>query len=219
MNKYQLDMVYVPPFTYTAEVSGVTFGGFLAAKYLASQPNATPDDDNPDVADSAAVGTVSAMSRHGVPPWRYITYWEARKAAANVNTLLGERGWHLMTAFEWASLAFYSKMNATMPNGNNKNANPPGDYAATTELALIDRAAIARNATYYASLTGTGQVTWNHNGLASGVADLNGNMWEWSMGLHMQTLDEVGHDGHALVLASTIPAGLRLKPGWTPCGR
>lgn len=195
-----IDWVMIPKFTH-ASIAGVTFGGFLAGRFVASQPNATPDDDNPDVGDSSSVGTIPAFSRQGVPAWRYITYWEARKAAANANAIDGP-GVHLLTAFEWASLAMLSHKYGILPHGNNGNVNPPADVTFTGETALVDRAAIARNAAYYANLVGTGPVTWNLLHHPNGPADLNGNMWEWVMGLHMQTADEAGHEGHAMVLGN-----------------
>jgi len=191
---------YIPKFTHS-DVSGVTFGGFLVSRFIASQPNATPDDDNPDVADSSSVGNIPAFSRQGVPGWRYITYWEARKAAANANDIDGP-GVHLLTAFEWASLAMLSHKYGILPHGNNGNVNPPADVTFTGETALVDRAAIARTATWYANLVGTGPATWNLLHHPHGPADLNGNMWEWVLGLHMQTADEAGHEGHAMVLGN-----------------
>lgn len=206
MGNYVNHMVYIPPFTHS-EISGVTFGGFLAGKYQASQPNATPDDDNPDVADSVDPAAVPAITQPGVPPWRVITFHQARKAAANLGV-----GWHLITSFEWASLALWSQANGTMPHGNNGNVNPPTDVTYTSEIALIDRAAIARTATNYASLTGTGPNTWAHNHQADGVFDLNGNMWEWNDGLLLMPATQndsnsvqIGSGstaGHALVLAT-----------------
>ena len=195
-----IEWCYIPRYTH-ASIAGVTFGGFMTGRYLASQANATPDDDNPDVEDSSAVGTVPAFSRAGVPAWRYITYWEARKAAANANAIDGP-GVHLLTAFEWASLAMLSHKYGILPHGNNGNVNPPADVTFTGETALVDRAAIARNATWYANLAGTGPATWNLLHHPNGPADLNGNMWEWVMGLHMQTADEAGHAGHAMVLGN-----------------
>ena len=94
--------VYIPQFT-VLEVSGVTFGGFYVGKYESSQPNATSSDDNPDVADNTDPGTCPAISQQGVAPWRYVSYVQARKAAANLGA-----GCHLITAFEWASLAYWA---------------------------------------------------------------------------------------------------------------
>ena len=201
-------MVYIPKFTHS-DVAGVTFGGFMVGKYPASQPNATADDDNPDVADDAAVGTVPATSRPGVAPWRYINFLRARSACANLGV-----GWHLISAFEWASLALWSQLMGTQPHGNNGNCNPPADVTYTDEVASLDRAAYARNATYLASLTGTGPVTWAHNHDASGVFGMNGNMWEWNDGLMLcpaslsdnSTVSHVitgaGGAGYALVLSN-----------------
>ena len=68
--------VYVPKFTID-DVDGVTFGGFLADKYICSQPNATPDEGSPDVAHSGATGSVPGISKPGVPVWDYISMPEA----------------------------------------------------------------------------------------------------------------------------------------------
>ena len=186
---YPQHMVWIPP-TYITDIS-LTVGGFWVGKYQASQPNASSYDDNPDIADSSAVGTTPAATQFGVPAWRYITLLEARKAAANVGqyiigTEADKKGWSLITAADWAALAHISKQGSTMPGGNNNNANPPGDITTTTQKALVDHAALTRNATYYACLTGTGPTAWSHDGTTAGVWDLNGNMWEWNAGLLMQ---------------------------------
>jgi len=197
-----IEWTWIPKFTHP-DISGVTFGGFYASRYIASQPNAFNGSggDNPDVADYAAPGNVPAFSVAGKPAWRYVNYWNARKAAANANAIDGP-GVHLLTAFEWASMAMLSHKYGLLPHGNNANTNPPADVTYTGEVAVLDEAVNARNATYHANLTGTGPATWNLMHHPNGPADLNGNMWEWTMGLHMQTADEAGHEGHALVLAS-----------------
>ena len=199
MGSFISDFRFIPPFTHP-DISGVTFGGFDVGKYQASQPNATPDDDNPDVADSADPGAVPAITQAGVPPWRKITFHQARKAAANLGV-----GYHLITAFEWASLALWSEANGTMPHGNNGNVNPPADATYTTETALVDRAAIARTSTNYACLTGTGPNTWAHNHQADGVLDLNGNIWEWINGLMLMPATQ--NDSNSVQIGSGSTAG------------
>ena len=203
------DMVFIPKFT-SPDIAGVTFGGFWAAKYVCSQPNATADDDNPDVGDSADPGTCPAISQPGAhASWRYINYNYARKAAANLGT-----GWHLLTAFEDASLAEWARLNGTQPHGNNANANPPADVTFTGETALLDRACYARNNGWFASLPGTGPNAWAHNQRADGVFDLNGNMWEWRDGLMLcpanlnddsntpHVITGAGGAGYPLILAN-----------------
>ncbi len=68
-------MVWIPTFTHP-DVAGVTFGGFWAGKYIASQPNAVnaAGGDKPHVADSARPGPFPALFQYGVPGRRYIDY-------------------------------------------------------------------------------------------------------------------------------------------------
>ena len=190
MGNFISEHVLIPKFT-TSDVSGVTFGGFLADKYICSQPNARADQGSPDVAHSGAAGAVPAISRPGVPVWDYITLPQAMIACCNRG-----KGWHLVTPFEWASLAFLSKKFGTQPHGGNANVNPPADVTYTTELALLDEHLNGETPTYYRALPGTGPNAWAHNHLASGVFDLQGLVWQWNMGLFMQT------DGHVDILGS-----------------
>lgn len=113
-----------------------------------------------------------AVSLPNVAPKTNITYGTAQMFCADKGT-----GWHLMTAAEWAAIALWSKKNGTLPNGNNnygKDINKPfqraieatkdGDNTATT-------------------LTGTGHVSWTHDGTVDGIYDLNGTVNEWIDGL------------------------------------
>jgi len=224
MGTYQNHEVWIPQFTHP-DISGVTFGGFYAAKYWGSQPDATADDDNPNAADSAAVGTTPAISQHGRPAWRYIDLLNARKAANNLNNGDDRVGYHLITNFEWASIALWSQMMGTMPHGNNANSNPPADTTYTDETALIDRAAIARNASWYAHLAGTGPNTWAHNHGADGVFDLNGGMWQWCDGLLLcpESLNDDSTTPHAITGAGEagyplVQANLDLTLAGSPFG-
>ena len=193
MGNFVSQHVFIPKFT-TPDVTGVNFGGFLADKYVCSQPNATAAQGSPDVAHSGAVGAVPAISKPGVPVWDYINYPQAMIACANRG-----KGWHLLTAFEWAALAFLAKKQGTMPHGGNANVDPPSDITYTTEIALLDKHLHGENGAYHRALPGSGPNTWAHNHLASGVFDLQGLVWQWVMGLH---LGKVAADGHLDVLGS-----------------
>lgn len=193
MGNFVSEHVLIPPFT-TPDVVGVTFGGFLVDKYICSQPNATAAEGSPDVAHSGAAAAVPAISKPGVPVWDYITYPQAMIACANRG-----KGWHLLTAFEWASLAFLAKKFGTQPHGGNANVDPPSDIGFATEIAALDKHLHDENAAYHRALPGTGPNTWAHNHLASGVFDLQGLVWQWVMGLH---LGRVAADGHLDVLGS-----------------
>jgi formylglycine-generating enzyme len=193
-------MVYIPKFTI-ADVSGVTFGGFGCDKYVCSQPNATPAEGSVDTIalnggtghspTYGVPGSIPGISKPGVPVWDYINFPQAMIACCNKG-----KGWHLLTAHEWAALAFMAKKYGTMPHGGNANVDPPADVTYTTEIAMLDKHLHGENGAYHRPLPGTGPNTWAHNHLASGVFDLQGLVWQWVMGLFMQT------DGHVEVLGS-----------------
>ena len=78
-------------------------------------------------------------------------------------------GWHLITNDEWAALAHQSRKNGTLPRGNTnsgKSHSHPEEIGTTYPDS------------YGKTLTGSGPVTWNHDGTAEGVADMCGNIWE-----------------------------------------
>ena len=195
--------IYVPRFA----LSAVDYGGFVIQQFPASQPNATADDDNPDVADGAAVSTTKAHSKMGVSPWREITFLEARKACANIGA-----GWHLISAFEWASIAYLSQALGTMPHGPNADTDPPSDATFTSEKGLRDRALAARGA-HDSALTGSGPVEWSHNH-RGGIYGLNGVLWQWNDGLFLlpenqndnsdtsHAITGAGEAGYCLILAN-----------------
>ena len=83
-------------------------------------------------------------------------------------------GWHMMTQAEWAMIALWCKAHGIFPKGNN---NYGKDTTETTRVAIP--------ATYDGDgrvnhvLTGTGPLTWSHDGTMKGIFDLNGNVSEW----------------------------------------
>lgn len=187
--------VIIKPFTHP--VWSLAFEGFISDQFLCSQPNARADEGSPDVAHSAAPGAVPGISRPGKPVWDYINLPQAMIAAANKG-----KGWHLMTSVEWAILAEYSRLNGTMPHGGNANTDPPSDITFTGEEATLDEHLHGETATYHRALPGTGPNTWAHNHKSSGVFDLQGTVWQWTMGLAGVGTDWTTN-GYPRVLAST----------------
>ena len=85
-------------------------------------------------------------------------------------------GWHLSTAAEWAAIALWCKKNGFLPYGNNAYGK---DSRETEYKAIPSSTEISRVA------TGTGPLTWSHDGTASGIWDMNGNVWEWLGGMRV----------------------------------
>jgi len=98
--------------------------------------------------------------------------------AINYCAAKGE-GWHLMTRAEWAAIALWCKKNGKLPYGNNNYGKDTREnsYKAIPSMARDGEGRIQRVA------TGSGPVTWSHDGTLEGIWDLNGNVWEWMGGL------------------------------------
>ena len=116
-----------------------------------------------------------AYSLPGEDPRTGINFDTARQACEAKGP-----GWHLMTNAEWAAIALWCRKNNLMPKGNN---NYGKDHTESTYVAIptyYDSGKIARVA------TGTGPVTWSHNGEVTGIWDLNGNVSEWVGGYRVK---------------------------------
>lgn len=90
-------------------------------------------------------------------------------------------GWHLNTNATWAAIALWCKKNGTMPRGNNNYGEDHG-YPHEKGVPTL----IGTDGRPNRTATGSGPVTWYHNHADSGIADLNGNVWEWVGGLRLQ---------------------------------
>lgn len=80
-------------------------------------------------------------------------------------------GWHLITNDEWTALAHQSRKKGTLPRGNTDRGKSHS-HPEETGVTFKDASGSCK------TLTGSGPVTWNHDGTAEGVADMCGNIWE-----------------------------------------
>ena len=160
-------MVKIPKMTY-AELglgsSTATFPAFIVngqevdAIYIAKYQN--------------IVQNGRAYSLPGQDPAANINFDNALKACTDKGA-----GWHLMTRMEWMALALWCKANGSMPKGNN---NYGKDSTETTYKAIPTTKSSGQTNRV---ATGTGHLTWSHDGTPSGIWDLNGNVSEWIGGI------------------------------------
>lgn len=117
------------------------------------------------------------VSIPGVDPINNLNHDEA-VSLARAN---GE-GWHVVTNAEYAALQLWCWKNGFMPRGNNNNGR---DHSATDEVGVRQDGLIPPASGTARTLTGSGPASWRHDNTPFGIADLNGNTWEWSPGMRI----------------------------------
>ena len=97
------------------------------------------------------------------------------ESAINACTSKGD-GWHMMTRMEWGLILRWCQANGFMPLGNNNCGKHGTENVYKAIPTYYNSGEIARVA------TGSGPLTWYHDNSTAGIADLCGNIWEWSGG-------------------------------------
>ena len=90
------------------------------------------------------------------------------------------QGWHLNQNGIFAALNLWCMKNGFIPRGN---TNWDASYEKAWERGM--NTYIDGEHKGGRTATGSGPVTWNHDGTPAGIADLCGNTWEWVSGLRL----------------------------------
>lgn len=118
------------------------------------------------------------LSLPGQAPGSGMDFDQAHRAAHTCGP-----GWHLATNAERAALAQWCRERGHIPSGNTdqgRDAMAHGRHGVRVD-GRVPGCAQGNPAT----LTGSGPDCWRHDGTAHGIADLCGNLWEWTAGLRL----------------------------------
>ena len=149
-----------------------------------------------------------ALSLPFKDPATTVTFDQAKAYAEACGT-----GYHLPTIAESAAIALWCRKNNLMPRGNNnygKDISAPYEKGTCTYMSGTN---IGRTA------TGSGPISWNHNGKPFGISDLNGNVGEWQAGY--RTMDgeiQIIPDNNAAVTGTNQTATSTLWMAIMPDG-
>jgi len=163
------DYVFVPAFKMSEVVRGGSdrlhpafihkgkpISGFYVSKYQCASP------------DGFALSVVNAS------PTVSVTLDEAGAIASACGEKFG-----LISALQWGAIALLCNKNGFLPKGNNDFGK---DYS---ESEFIAKPCSTDGDKTGVVLTGSGPVSWAHDGTSDGIYDLNGNIWEWNAGIRL----------------------------------
>jgi hypothetical protein len=92
-------------------------------------------------------------------------------------------GFHVMTNAEWAAVSLLTAKSGAQPRGN---TNWGGAHDAAWETARrFDGGTPGSTSGTGRTLTGTSPLTWRHDGSTAGIADLVGNIFEFTPGMRV----------------------------------
>ena len=95
-------------------------------------------------------------------------------------------GWHLMTNAEWSLLGALGIKSGFQPRGNSYwGLHHEQKYETGTLAPGASELGVKNDDLHGRTLTGSGPVSWRHDNSPAGIADLVGNVWEWTGGLRL----------------------------------
>ena len=176
------------PVTENAQIN--TYQGFYVARYEAGLPTETLEQ-NANINNNT---NTTAVSKPGTKIWNYIDYNNANtvaQAMINNNTIYGTTKSGLVTGTQWDTIMnWYEKaeikVDATQDwgtyrdftyNGNGKYFSYSGSDPTTWSEGVFTRTGNSTHPSYPYYYHASGL---NTNGIKKNIADLGGNVWEWT---------------------------------------
>lgn len=129
--------------------------------------------------------TARAVSLKNKAPQKNINFNDA-----NLSSIQKGNGWHLNTNATWSAIALDSFKKGFLPRGNNSYG---GSFIASntepTEKGIP--VAFDNSNRSLEVLSGSGAISWSHNGTPYGIFDLNGNLGEFVSGIRLNGNGEI----------------------------
>ncbi len=147
------------------DVSAVASGGIGSGPHPAFIVNGQPKAEVWVGVHKAFIHDGRALSLPSKQPAR-VNYTDAQAACVSKGP-----GWHLMTNAEWAAIALLTHTAGTMPHGANTTGGVYSEAPHETGTP-VPGGAVGE------ILTGSGPVTWRHDGTPFGIDDMAGNIPE-----------------------------------------
>ena len=196
-----------------------TFHGFYVARYEAGLTTETTSQS----ANTNNNTSTIAVSKRGAKIWNYIDYNNANTAAQamiNNNEIYGNNKSGLVTGTQWDTIMkWYQneniKVDTTQNWGTYKNLTYSGNgkyfkYTTSGVDASWSEGAFTRTENsnsnsypYYYHASGL-----NKNGIKKNIADLGGNVWEWTAESY-STSERINRGGNADDNSTSSPASYR----------
>ena len=129
----------------------------------------------------ASVVDKYGVSLPGMDPAHDLNFDSAVSYCKNKGT-----GWHLMTNAEWALLGALGIKSGWQPRGNTYwGLHHEQKHETGTLTPGASELGVRNDDLHGRTLTGSGPVSWRHDNSPAGIADLVGNVWEWTGGLRL----------------------------------
>ena len=139
------------------------------------------DNDEKDVIYvSKYINVVFRDRAYSLPnrlPRNHINFDQAMEACRRKG-----RGHHMTTNAMYAAIALLTRRLGVEPRGNN---NWGRDAVVTHERGASLASEVDGNGRVLRTMTGSGPASWHHDFTKHGIADLNGNVWEWASGFRI----------------------------------